>query len=177
MKFWTFSCLVCKLRSFLVTRTVLFRLRVTQVVKQWLLYVHSLIMGVYDGMGVNIWIKKGWKSNNALKTPQIWSVKYTKFDNFSKKHVSMVDLMSRHYLVSRINFLKYFSISLHSIIAVKAYFHNCGLFLVWSSNYGHFGYQDRTPFSYSVQNREWEVFIDQRSASNLVSQYAHTKPS
>ena len=43
----------------LVIWTVLFRLRVTQVVKQWLLYVHSLIMGVYDGMGVNIWIKKG----------------------------------------------------------------------------------------------------------------------
>ena len=82
----------------------------------------------------------------CTKNAQIWSVKYTKFDNFSKKYVAMVDLMSRHYLVSRIKFLKYFSISLHSIIAVKVYFHNCGLFLVWSANYGHFEYQERTPF-------------------------------
>ena len=131
--------------------------------------VQNLIMGVYDVMGVKLWIKKGWKSNNALKAPQIWSVKFTKFDNFSKKHVSMRDLMSRHYFVSRINFLKYFSISLHSIIGVKAYFHNCGLFLVWSANYGHFGYVDRTYFSSSIPFRELEVFIDQKNASNLIS--------
>ena len=158
----------------LVIWTVLFRLRVTKAVKQWLLLVQNLIMHVYDVTGVKVWIKRVENQIMHLKAPQIWSVKYTKFDNFSKKHVSMVDLMSRHYFVSRINFLKYFSISLHSIIAVKAYFHNCDLFLVWSANYGYFGYVDRTHFSSSIPIREVEVFIDQKNAPNLISHNMHS---
>ena len=61
-------------------------------------------MGVYDVMGAKFLDKKGLKIKKCTKTPQIWSVKYTKFDNFSKKHVSMVDLMSRHYFVSSLTF-------------------------------------------------------------------------
>ena len=34
-------------------------------------------------------LEKGLKIKNALTTPHFWSVKYTKFDNFSKKHVSV----------------------------------------------------------------------------------------
>ena len=53
-------------------------------------------MGVYDVMGAKLLNKKGLKIKKYTKNAQSWSVKYTKFDNFSKKHVSMVDLMSRH---------------------------------------------------------------------------------
>ena len=54
--------------------------------------------------GSKVFDKKGLKIKRCIKTPQIWSVKYTKFDNFSKKHVSMVDLMPRLCFVSRLTF-------------------------------------------------------------------------
>ena len=94
--------------ALLVIWTVLFRLRVTKVVKQWLLLVQNLIMGVYDVTGVKVWIKRVENQIMHQKAPQIWSVKYTKFDNFSKKHVSMVDLMSRHYFVPSLTVSKVF---------------------------------------------------------------------
>ena len=45
----------------LVIWTVIFRLRVTQVVKQWSLCVKDLIMGVYDVMRAKFLDKKGLK--------------------------------------------------------------------------------------------------------------------
>ena len=57
-------------------------------------------MGVYDVMGAKFLNKKGLKIKKFPKNAQIWSVKYTIFDIFSKKHVSIVDPMSRHYFKS-----------------------------------------------------------------------------
>ena len=62
------------------------------------------------------------------------------------------------------------------MIAVRANFHNFGLFLVWSANYGNFGYVDRTYFDPSIPFREWEVIIDQKNASNLTAPDMHTTP-
>ena len=61
-------------------------------------------MGVYDVMGAKFLNKKGLKIKKCTKNAQIWSVKYTKFDIFSEKHVSIVDLMSRHYFISSFTF-------------------------------------------------------------------------
>ena len=74
--------------------------------------------------------------------------------------VSIVDLKTLCCI--KFDLLKYFIIILCSIIAVRAYFHNFGLFLVWSANYGNFGYVDRTYFDPSIPFREWEVIIDQK---------------
>lgn len=61
-------------------------------------------MGVYDVMGAKFFNKKWLKIKKCTKNAQIWSVTYTKFDDFSKKNVSMVDLTSRHYFKSSFTF-------------------------------------------------------------------------
>ena len=54
--------------------------------------VKNHVIGVYEVTGAKIF-KKGWKIKNALKTPYIWSVKYTKFEELDKKPVSTAKLM------------------------------------------------------------------------------------
>ena len=70
---------------FMVILTVLFRLKIIQVIKQWSLWAQNFLMGVYDVMGAQFLNKKELKIKKCTKNAQIWSVKYTKFDNFLKK--------------------------------------------------------------------------------------------
>ena len=67
--------------------TVMSRLRVTQVVNEWQLWVQNLNMGINGVIGATFLDEKGLKIKNALKTPLIWSVKYTKFYDFYNIHV------------------------------------------------------------------------------------------
>ena len=55
---------------FLVIWTMLFRLRVTQVVIKLSLCDKDLVMGVYDVMGAKFLDKKGLKIKDTLKTPK-----------------------------------------------------------------------------------------------------------
>ena len=57
-------------------------------------------MGVYEVTGAKI-LRKGFKIKNALKTSYIWSTKYTKFEHFYKKPVSIAKPMPEDYFTSR----------------------------------------------------------------------------
>ena len=87
---------------------------------------------------------------------------------------------SRHHawrlFCIKLTSLEFLTIDLYIVIAIWTYFQNFGLFLVWSANYGHFGYDDRTHFSPSIPNHEWEIIIDQKNASNLTAPDIHTTP-
>ena len=99
---------------------MLFRLKIAHLIQKWSLWDQNLIMGVYDVMGAKFLNKKGLKIKKFPKNAQIWSVKYTKFDNFSKKHVSMVDRMCRHYFKSSFTFQS-ISLSFCAVLLLLGY--------------------------------------------------------
>ena len=133
-------------------------------------------MGVYDVMGAKFLDKKGLKIKKCTKNAPNLVCKIHKICQFFQKTCFNGTYYVYKLFCIKLDFLKYSIIFLCSIIADRADFHNFGLFIVWSANYGNFGYVDRTYFDPSIPFREWEVIIDQKNASNLTAPDMHTTP-
>ena len=56
-------------------------------------------MGVYDVMGARFLDKNGLKIKQCTKNALNLVCKIHKYDNFDKNQFSIVELMSRHYLL------------------------------------------------------------------------------